>query len=105
MLARALTKASLQTDPSTWEWETCDIPICAQDCRRGDQLGDNETLPLCQLLPEPNPSREAIVSVISAGGVGLGDRIDRLNQTIIKATCRQDGRLLIPRLIKKQIKI
>ena len=100
MLARALTKASLQTDPSTWEWETCDIPICAQDCRRGDQLGDNETLPLCQLLPEPNPSREAIVSVISAGGVGLGDRIDRLNQTIIKATCRQDGRLLIPRLVK-----
>ena len=69
-----------------------------KDCRRGDQLGDNKDLPPCQLVPEPNPTREAIVSILSAGGVGLGDRVDRLNQTIIRATCREDGRLLVPRL-------
>ena len=94
------TNASLHSDPSTWEWETCDIPVCGRDCRRGSQLGDDDNLPPCQLLPEPNPAREAIVSVISAGGVGLGDRVDYLNQTIIRATCRQDGRLLVPRYVQ-----
>ena len=92
------TKASLQSDPSSWEWESCDVPVCGKDCRRGDQLGDDKDLPPCQLVPEPNPAREAIVSILSAGGVGLGDRVDRLNQTIVRATCREDGRLLVPRL-------
>ena len=59
------TKASLQMNVSLWEWETCDIPVCNKDCRRGDTNGDEPNLPLCGLLPEPNPVRQAVVSLIS----------------------------------------
>lgn len=45
---------------------------------------------------EPNPQREAIVSVLSRGGVGPGDRVDLLDADVIMATCASDGRLLLP---------
>lgn len=90
------TQADLNSEPSSWQWESCDIPICNQDCRRGSGNGDHEHLPLCRLIAEPSPRRQAIVSILSRGGVGPGDRLDNLDQSIIGATARQDGLLLKP---------
>jgi len=89
------TNASLDRDPSTWEWESCDIPICNKDCRRGSEIGDHPNLPECELIPEPNPEREAVVSILSKGGVGPGDRHEYLDSDIIRPTCDQDGKLLM----------
>lgn len=40
--------------------------------------------------------RQAVVSLISRGGVGPGDRIDNVDYDVVMRTCRQDGRLLVP---------
>lgn len=90
------TQADLNSDPASWQWESCDIPICNQHCRRGSGNGDHQHLPLCPLIPEPSPRRQAIVSILSRGGVGPGDRLDNLDHSIIRATARQDGLLLKP---------
>ena len=95
------TNASLDQDPSTWQWESCDIPVCNKDCRRGNSMGDNPNLPECMLIPEPNPEREAVVSLLSNGGVGPGDKLELLDPDIIMPTCNQDGKLLMADLPAK----
>ncbi len=45
---------------------------------------------------EPAPKREAIVALLSTGGVGPGDRIDKVDKDIVMSTCRKDGTLLHP---------
>ena len=83
-------------DPATWKWESCGIPICGKDCRRGNGNGDDSDLPECQIVPEANPRREAVVSLLSRGGVGPGDSLDSLDKRVIFPTCRKDGLLLLP---------
>ena len=38
----------------------------------------------------------AVIAVLSGGPVGIGDRSDNINQTIINMTCRSDGLILRP---------
>ena len=51
------TNASLDTDPAHWEWESCDIPVCGIDCKRGIYDKDSQKLPNCRLIPEYSPER------------------------------------------------
>jgi len=45
---------------------------------------------------EPNPQLQTLVSVLSAGLVGFGDKIGLTNKTLIMQTCAEDGLLLKP---------
>jgi len=45
---------------------------------------------------ERRPEEEALVSILSAGMVGPGDRLGFINQPLLMRTCRQDGLLLKP---------
>lgn len=45
---------------------------------------------------DPNASFEACLLVLSTGPVGIGDRIDRTDPTVVKACCRADGMLIKP---------
>eukprot|EP01090_Pellita_catalonica_P002759 TRINITY_DN12359_c0_g1_i1.p1 TRINITY_DN12359_c0_g1~~TRINITY_DN12359_c0_g1_i1.p1 ORF type:complete len:705 (+),score=113.09 TRINITY_DN12359_c0_g1_i1:109-2115(+) len=45
---------------------------------------------------EPNPVLEALVATLSTGPVGVADKIDHINATIVNATCRADGLILKP---------
>lgn len=95
------TNVSPGISPESWEWETCDIPVCGVDCRRGNTLGDDPSLPECNPFKEPNPRRQAVVSILSRGGVGPGDRLDLIDQEVVMATSRKDGRLLLPDLVAR----
>ena len=56
-------------------------------------MGDND-LPSCEEYREPNPELQAAVSLFSGGGVGVGDNLDYMNDTLVRSTCRLDGLLL-----------
>eukprot|EP01084_Bolivina_argentea_P175898 304502_1 len=43
---------------------------------------------------EPNPSLNALISSLSNGPIGIGDKIGDSNKTIIMRVCRDDGLLL-----------
>jgi hypothetical protein len=45
---------------------------------------------------EPNCELQALVSVLSCGGVGPGDKIGLANKELLLKTCRADGLLLKP---------
>jgi len=45
---------------------------------------------------EPNPELQTLVSILSAGLVGFGDKIGYVNRTLIMQTCNDDGLLLKP---------
>lgn len=45
---------------------------------------------------EKRPEEEALVSILSAGMVGPGDKIGYINQSLLLRTCRKDGLLLKP---------
>ena len=45
---------------------------------------------------DPFAEAEALLSALSAGPVGLGDRIGRTDREIVMRTCREDGVLLKP---------
>jgi hypothetical protein len=47
-------------------------------------------------VTEPNFELQALVSALSTGAVGPGDKIGSLNKELIMKTCRQDGMLLKP---------
>jgi len=40
-------KADPSIDPTLWEWEECDIPICGADCIRENIDVPDEDLPIC----------------------------------------------------------
>ena len=44
----------------------------------------------------PNGEPEALLSALSTGPVGLGDRVGRMDPTLARRTCRGDGLLLKP---------
>ena len=48
----------------------------------------------CEEYTEPNPELQAIVSLFSGGGVGVGDSLEYMNDRLVRSTCRADGRLL-----------
>ena len=104
-------EGSLDIPLPLWKWENCDIPECERDCTR-DPL--NTDLPYCEEFVEPNPdlqvrsfcdfclyhfsmfhfSPQAVVSVLSRGGVGFGDKIDLVDKTILDKCVREDGKIL-----------
>jgi len=45
---------------------------------------------------EPNPELHAIVSLLTAGPVGFGDKLGHTNKSLIMMTCTQNGTLLQP---------
>lgn len=45
---------------------------------------------------EPNSALNAAISVLSAAGVAIGDKIGRTDQALINATCMTDGTILNP---------
>ncbi len=47
---------------------------------------------------DPHAEIEALLSALSAGPVGLGDRIGRTDRSIVMRTCREDGVLIKPDL-------
>jgi hypothetical protein len=47
---------------------------------------------------DPHAEVEALLSALSAGPVGLGDRIGRTDRAVVMRTCREDGVLLKPDL-------
>ena len=53
-------------------------------------------LPACEEYQEPDPLLQATVSLMSGGGVGVGDSLDQLDTSLVLSTCRADGRLLLP---------
>ena len=56
-------------------------------------MGD-DSLPPCEEYTEPNPELQALVSLFSGGGVGIGDNLDFMDDILVKSTCRADGLLL-----------
>ena len=51
-------------------------------------------LPPCVEYIETNPELQAIVSVFSGGGVGIGDNLDFMNDDLVRSTCRSDVKIL-----------
>lgn len=47
---------------------------------------------------DPNAELEALLAALSAGPVGIGDRMGRTNKEIVMRTCRSDGVLIKPDL-------
>lgn len=47
---------------------------------------------------DPHAALEACLSALSAGPVGIGDRVGRTNPDLVKKTCRSDGVLIKPDL-------
>jgi hypothetical protein len=47
---------------------------------------------------DPHAEVEALLSALSAGPVGLGDRLGRTDRDLVMRTCREDGVLLKPDL-------
>lgn len=45
---------------------------------------------------DPHPEVEALLSALSAGPVGIGDRIGRTDRSLVLRCCRSDGLLLKP---------
>ncbi len=45
---------------------------------------------------DPNAELESLLSALSAGPVGIGDRLGRTNKEIVMRTCRSDGTLIKP---------
>jgi hypothetical protein len=45
---------------------------------------------------DPHAEAEALIAALSAGPVGLGDRVGRTDRTLVLRTCRSDGVLLKP---------
>ena len=45
---------------------------------------------------DPHPEVEALLSALSAGPVGIGDRIGRTDRDLVMRTCRADGLLVKP---------
>ncbi|TRY70847.1 hypothetical protein TCAL_01214 [Tigriopus californicus] len=86
-------EADLSKPMSEWKWENCDVTICDEDCTR-DQSMVNATFPYCPELVEPNPELQAAVSTLSLGGVGFGDRMDAIDESVLAKTCREDGKIL-----------
>ena len=54
----------------------------------------NDEFPLCEEYIEPNPELQAVVSLFSGGGVGIGDNLDYMNDDLVRSTCRSDGLIL-----------
>lgn len=52
--------------------------------------------PTYNIMPEANPTEEALVSALSGGPVGPSDMIGKSDPTVILRTCRKDGLLLKP---------
>merc|ERR1719370_2282680 len=96
MVYRSVIMMQTHPDPqSQWSWEECDIPICESTCNRPG-LGNDTSLPACEEYVEDNPRLQAVVSLMSGGGVGVGDKLDTLDTDLVLSTCRSDGRLLSP---------
>ena len=55
---------------------------------------ENSSLPPCEEYIEPNPELQALVSLFSGGGVGIGDNLDYMDNILVMSTCRSDGLLL-----------
>jgi len=83
-------------DYKDWEWEECSPPICGEDCVRNEEEAANAApgTPPCQEFIEPSPDRQAIVSVISMGGVGIGDDVSNVDEEIVRKMVRPDGRIV-----------
>jgi len=45
---------------------------------------------------DPNCECEALISALSSGPVGIGDRLGRTDRALVMRTCREDGMLLKP---------
>jgi hypothetical protein len=45
---------------------------------------------------DPRAEVEALLAALSAGPVGIGDRLGRTDRTLVLRTCREDGRLVKP---------
>ena len=56
-------------------------------------MGEND-LPPCEEYMEPNSELQALVSLFSGGGVGIGDSLNYMDDLLAKSTCRADGLLL-----------
>lgn len=56
-------------------------------------MGEND-LPSCEEYREPNPELQAVVSLFSGGGVGIGDNLNFMNDSLVQSTCRSDGLIL-----------
>lgn len=55
---------------------------------------NNRNLP--DIDGDPNALLEACLSALSAGPVGIGDRLGKTNRDVVRKTCRSDGVLLKP---------
>ncbi len=51
---------------------------------------------LCDRDAEPYAEIEALLAALSAGPVGIGDRIGRADRALVMRTCREDGMLIKP---------
>lgn len=58
--------------------------------------GNGSILP--DINGDPNAELEACLSALSAGPVGIGDRVGRTNVDLVRKTCRSDGVLIKPDL-------
>ena len=65
------------------------MPACLPACLP-DRMPDR--MPAC--LPCRYVELAWIVSVLSAGPVGVGDIVNNTNKTLLMTACAQDGRLL-----------
>lgn len=50
----------------------------------------------CPRAAESNPSLQSAVATLSTGPVGISDKIENINQTLVLRSCRSDGKLLQP---------
>ena len=48
------------------------------------------------MFREPNPELHVVVSALTGGGVGPGDRLGNLDVDLLMRTCMNDGTLLKP---------
>lgn len=53
---------------------------------------------VADIMGDPNYELEALLSALSAGPVGIGDRLGRTYKDVVMRTCRADGVLIKPEL-------
>ena len=88
-------EGSLDAPESDWKWEECAIAECEVNCTRpGMETPDTWSLPQCEEYIEPDPLLQMTVSVLSGGGVGVGDSLDNVDRDLVMTSCRADGKLL-----------
>ena len=61
--------------------------MCEADCARPG-LGEAGELPGCEEYREPDPSLQAVVSLASGGGVGVGDSLEMVDTDLVMRTAR-----------------